>query len=185
MIRRLAIAAIVAMAVAVSTVRAATVVTYQDIASGPNLEEAVAFLSTYLEPDDYDTAKWFKDTGYASSPLKLGNTLDLYVRGFVRFGKADINGDGVPERFYLFDDSRRCGSAGCELLIVESSGNGGRLLCSVSGGETGLVVTDRVTIHGYHELEIPEIVYWYDGDRCDTDTPGVDGYGTRRRDPLR
>jgi len=184
MIGRLAIVASLVVTLVFDAARAETVVKYHEITDGADLEEAVAFLRSYLEPDDYDTAKRFALTGTPKGNA-LGNTLDLYVREFVRLGKADVNDDGVPERFYLLDDSVWCGSAGCRLLVVANSGSGGRLLCSVSGGETGLVVTDRVTIHGYHELEIPEIVYWYDGDRCDTDTPGVDGYGTRRSDQLR
>jgi len=168
----------------IGAARSETFVGYQPVADGPDLEEAVEFLSSYLSPAEYDLKALFEATGierYRDSD----NTIEGFIREIVRIGKFDVNGDGEPERFYLLSSGYWCGSAGCKVLIVESGSHGGRLLCSAYSGETGLVVTDRVTIHGWHELRMSFDVYWHDGDTCDEDIPGGDGYQPPRRDPLR
>lgn len=184
MIRCAAIGMTVAIILGVCAARAETAVTFGRIIDGADFDEAAAFLRAYLKPRDYDIAEKFRFTG-VERYRNGGNTLDRFIREFILLGKADVNDDGIPERFYLFEDTDWCGSAGCMILIVGSGGHGPRLLCSVDGDEGGVLVTDRVTIHGYHELEVPNPVYWYGGETCDTDTAGGDGYGTRRKDPLR
>jgi len=164
--------------------RAETVVKYHKITGGPDLEAAIGFLSTKLEPDDYDTVKRFRLSG-SPRGRKHGRTLAAYVREYVRLAKADINDDGVPERFYLLEDPGWCGSAGCIVFIVQDRGGGDRLLCDAYSGETDFVVTDRVTIHGWHELRMSFDVHWIGGDACFAAWPELGSKERSPRDPLR
>jgi len=181
--RLLAIATVITVVASACAARAETVVKYHEITGGADLEAAIGFLSTKLEPDDYDTVKRFRLSG-SPRGRKHGRTLAAYVREYVRLAKADINDDGVPERFYLLKDPGWCGSAGCTVFIVQGRGGGDRLLCEGSGGTADLVVTDRVTIHGWHELRLTYDLYWT-GDTCFEAYPELESKERSPRDPLR
>ncbi len=69
-------------------------------------------------------------------------------------GRADLNGDGRKEYFYLFDDIGWCGSIGCALLIGQRQSDGVcHLLFSGSGWYTAEVLRPRD--HRYHRLYLP------------------------------
>jgi len=179
----LAIATVIIVVASACAARAETVVTYRKITGGADLAAAIGFLSTVLKPDDYDTETRYRLSG-SPRGRKHGRTLVAYVREYVRLAKADINDDGVPERFYLLDDPGWCGSAGCRVFIVQSRDGGDRLLCKADSGETDFVVTDRVTIHGWHELRMSFDVHWT-GDKCFDPSPDTESKERSPRDPLR
>jgi len=156
-----------ALAVVPAPARADKQVIFSPLANGPDFDEAMAFFSGYLKPDEYDTAKNLEGTG---GSWKLGNTLDLYMREFVKLGKGDVDDDGIDERFYILEDPGWCGSGGCLIVIVQKRPEGWKVLCESSGFDPHVRISDWVSMSGYRELETRYRVYWH-GDKCYSANP--------------
>ena len=156
------IIAALALALMAMPARADKQVIFAPLTAGPDFDEAMEFFSGHLRPDQYDTEKNLEGTG---GGWKLGNTLDLYLREFVKIGKGDIDDDGVAERFYFLGDPGWCGSKGCLILVVQKRPDGWKVLCEESGGDHSVWITDWVSTSGYREMETTFRVYWH-GDKC-------------------
>lgn len=147
--------------------RADKQVIFSRLTDGPEFDQAMEFFAGYFKPEQYDTAKRLRGTG---GGWKLGHTLDLYLREFIKFGKGDIDDDGIDERFYILEDPGWCGSGGCLILIVRKRLLDWKVLCEESGGDDSVWITDWVSLSGYRELETTFRVYWHD-DKCYSTDP--------------
>ncbi len=153
-------------ALAATSARADKQVIFAPLTDGPDFDDAMEFLSGYLKPEEYNTARRLEGI----KAWKLGATLDLYLREFIKMGKGDIDDDGVAERFYFFGDPGWCGSRGCSILIVQKRPAGWKVLCDTSGGDHSIWITDWVDTSGYRQLQASFRVYWH-GDKCYDDDP--------------
>ena len=165
--RGILVAFVLAMALAVAPARADKQVIFSPLSAGPDFDEAMEFFAGHLDPDDYDTAKNLEGTG---GGWKLGNTLDLYLREFVKLGKGDVDDDGVDERFYILDDPGWCGSGGCLILIVQKRPGGWKVLCRETGSDHSVWISDWVSTSGYREMMTTDRVYWHGG-KCYSANP--------------
>ncbi|MEK7245611.1 MAG: hypothetical protein AAB223_06295, partial [Pseudomonadota bacterium] len=138
------------------------------LADGPEFDEAMEFFSGYLKPEEYDTERRL----VAGRGWKLGKTLDLYLREFVKIGKGDIDDDGVEERFYVFDDPSWCGSSGCHIVILQKQDGAWRPICEMSGSDHHVWITDWMSEGSRRELKARWGVYWRNG-ACHDDDPKV------------
>ena len=170
----IAAAFVLALALAAQPARADKQVIFSPLSAGPDFDEAMEFFAGYLDPHDYDTAKNLEGIG---GGWKLGNTLDLYLREFVKLGKGDIDDD--DERFYILRDPGWCGSRGCSLLIVQKRAAGWKVLCSASGSDHSVWIDDWVDTSSYRELRASFRVYWHDGRCYDDDQELHDEYGPK------
>jgi hypothetical protein len=121
--------------------RAEFQVKFEPLTDGPEFADAMEFFARRFTPDEYDTER--RLAGSVRRWKKLGTTLDLYLREFVKVGRADVDGDGVDERIYILDDPGWCGTAGCTTFIVGRSGGVVRTYCEVGGNEKYFRITDR------------------------------------------
>jgi len=159
-------------------------VAFHAIKDRADVDEAMAFFRENLDPKLYDTSRLNSRTW---APRRRGKSLDVFVRDWVLLAKGDINDDGVEDRFYLFDHPAFCGSIGCELWIVDGRPGGWKALCetyAIAGEGHDVVITERVTVNGFHELRTPELVYWH-GDECILDDPRTSDRRRLSHDPLR
>jgi hypothetical protein len=164
---KLVVLFMLALVVAAAPARADKQVIFSPLTDGPDFDEAMAFFSGYLEPDDYDTAKHLEGTG---GHWKLGNTLDLYLREFVKLGKGDVDDDGIDERFYILEDPGWCGSGGCLIVIIQKRPEGWKVLCEESGADDHVWISDWISTSGYREMTTDYRVYWH-GDKCYSANP--------------
>lgn len=155
-------------ALAAPPARADKQVIFSRMVDGPEFHEAMAFFSGYLDPDDYDTAKHLNpNVGW-----KLGNTLDLYLREFVKVGKGDIDDDGIEERFYIFNDPIWCGSSGCRIVILQKQGSAWQPICEMSGSDHHVWISDWMSQGGQREMRARWGVFWLKGE-CHDDDPSI------------
>jgi hypothetical protein len=166
-IAKFAVLLALALAVAAAPARADKQVIFAPLSDGPDFDEAMRFFSSYLDPRDYDTARRLEGTG---GSWKLGNTLDLYLREFVKLGKGDVDDDGIDERFYILEDPGWCGSGGCLTLVVQKRPDGWKILCESAGVDNSTWISDWVSTSGLRELETMHRVYWH-GDKCYSANP--------------
>jgi len=141
---------------------AAIDVEFHPIPSGPDLDDATEFLGKELDPMDYDTRERHP---YGSDGRRLSDRIDVFVQDWVIVGRYDINDDGAEEWFFFFEDWTFCGTAGCDVLIAQKRGHDFETLCEIKAHGPDVVITDRVTVNGFHELEAAGRVYWH-GNQC-------------------
>jgi len=195
-VRRFSIGIIVFVVLAATAIPALAdvEVEFRPIPLGPDLDDAVEFMSRELDPLDYDT-RWHYRNGVPTEfkHRELGDTVDVFVRDWVLAGRYALNDDGVEEWwFFFFDDPTFCGTAGCSVWLVRKRGRTfGDDACSITVKDGPLVITDRVTVNGFHEVDSDvEHIYWH-GDECfvDSDAQDEDAKAYRAtfpsRDPLR
>jgi hypothetical protein len=144
------IATLAVMILPIGPARAEDWITFSPISNPRDFREAKGFLRTQLDQYTINTQKRLSSDIWGS---RRGTTLDKYLREFVLIAKADIDGDGTPERFLLLADPGFCGSAGCSLYILAA--HNGRLtpLCEASGDEGGILLTDNKGFKGRREIE--------------------------------
>jgi hypothetical protein len=155
------IATLAVMILPIGPARAEDWITFSPISNPRDFREALGFLRTYLDQDAHAKTPWHSDIWVATR----GTTLEKYVREFIRFGKADIDGDGIPERFLLHHAPGWCGTAGCSLFILAA--RNGRLtpLCEALGDEGGILLTDKKGFKGRRELETSQFhITWREKD---------------------
>ena len=150
------------------SLRADTLITMAHIRDAGDFAEAKAYMQSWVKPEDYDTASYVDAKIWGAE--RLGTSLDLYLREWVLLGKADIDGDGVAERFYALIDPASCGSIGCTIRIVQKRAGVDHELCNMGGPDEDIWLTDRVSPNGYRELKIGTRVRWH-GDACEPDDP--------------
>lgn len=151
-------------------------VVFSRLSEGSEFDEAMMFFEHYLRPKDYDT-EWrlSESTGW-----KLGKTLDHYLRQFIKVGKGDIDDDGVEERFYIFDDPIRCGSSGCEIIVLQKQDGAWRPICEMSGSDHHVWITDWMSEGGRREMRARWGVFWLKGECHDDDPNILEEYGPER-----
>lgn len=73
-------------------------------------------------------------------------------RGDIRWGEADLDGDGVNERFIMAEVGELCGNdAGCETVILRKGKNGWKNVATTQLHEHGTYVLHE-TRFGWHRL---------------------------------
>lgn len=145
--------------------RAEKKIVFSKITDPVDFEEAVRYWHGELQPEDYDNERDFG--GQNSWPAT--KTVEDYVRHYIRIGKADINDDGIDELFYVQQDTRFCGSAGCQSVILERWNGKWSLICGTELDKS-VAIIDWVSEGGYRELRARYAIYWRDG-ICYTDEP--------------
>ena len=76
-----------------------------------------AFARHYIE-----SAAYWPDLQSYQSPKGRGFSLDRDIA----IGEADLNDDGVPERFLTVDNPLFCGASGCTTYVLQKSGRNWR-----------------------------------------------------------
>lgn len=167
---RLALAFIAISTSIVIPALADTRVRFGRILDGRDFADAYAFFQQELAPNYWDTRvldarQW--------APRRTGTKFGTFIQDWILFGKGDVNGDGIEERFYYFDNPLWCGSAGCQLLIVDVREGKPSLLCQANAHEEHVWITDRVTVNGFREIEAAGTYHWH-GAECQTDQDELD-----------
>ena len=172
---------------------AATEVKFHPIPPGPDLDDAIEFMGRELQPLDYDTLWHYRYGVFINfESRELGNTVDVYVRDWVLAGRYALNDDGVEEWwFFYFDDPTFCGTAGCPVWLARKRGRAFEDQCWMTVKDGPVVITDRITVNGFHEIDSDvDHLYWH-GDECISDDDAQDEESRERRatlpprDPLR
>lgn len=70
------------------------------------------------------------------------------------FNRLDLDGDRQPETLVALLGQRRCGAAGCPLLILRNVGERFVPLQKIEGLQASLVVSERAS-HGWRDLILP------------------------------
>jgi hypothetical protein len=151
-------AVLATMALLPGNVRAEELITFSPLSDPKDLRAAKGFLRTRLDQETINTKSRLSSEIWGE---KLGTTLDKYLREFVRIGKADIVGDGIPELFLMLADPGFCGTAGCDMFILSVRNRRLNLLCDGLGDEPGVLLTDRKGFKGRREIETAEFhIMW-------------------------
>jgi hypothetical protein len=88
------------------------------------------------------------------------NWTDLIAKGKIKIADADLNEDGIEEKFIMVNTSDWCGSAGCQGLILQKRGRCWELISEATFSEEETIVLDRKQF-GYHELYTSKMIYTF------------------------
>lgn len=111
-----------------------------------------AFARQYIQSAAY----WPDLQGY-QSPKGRAFSLDRDIA----IGEADLNGDGVLERFLTIDNPLFCGASGCTTYVLQKYGRNWRILLQ-NNVRAEIRVLDE-TDSGYHRICMARLVESWDG----------------------
>lgn len=68
-----------------------------------------------------------------------------------QYNRVDLNGDGEAEVLVLLSGRTLCGSGGCQIMVLQRSGQDYHMIANLFGLALPIVVSDQTT-NGWHDL---------------------------------
>jgi hypothetical protein len=152
--------AVVTIAAVLSSCGAVTPVPVQaDVGESVNMQrvrDASPALRTFARQYVQSAAYWPDLKGYQS---RTGRRFSLDRD--IQIGEADLNDDGLPERFLIIDNPLFCSASGCTTYVLQKYGRNWRILLQ-NNVRAEIRVLDE-TDSGYHRLCMARRVESWDG----------------------